>query len=291
METLPDRDGEPTGDDVDARTTGRRRWRRAAGALVVAAALAGAVTWFAAPRWLVWRLGADDHAPSVGCLRALGPRVLPAIYDELEGLGTEPAGSLRSHLVRAIAGIRHDEVGDRIGTPRSWEVHAALVPVDEDVAQALSGAYLNEPDGAVRARMLGWLSEHDVTLGVRFFCDVIRHEPDDRAREALVGLIDGCVELVAHPSAPSDERYPWRDLDAAAIEAARGAIWDQLMGCVVPRLRAEAEREGAASLDRDALRATAIEALRRVAGATWRVPRPGAEELKRWLRAHGGSER
>jgi len=201
--------------------------------LVVAAGAAG--YWFRA-EYFLWRMRAHDHAPSGYYLARVGPRVLPRLYGELKSLGSENVGEYRGDLVSVIQEIRHDVVAEEIGSPILWEVHATLLPVDESMAEAVRNAFLSEPSGEARDDMLRYISEHDFSMGVRYFCDLFDAGSDEE-RSRLIWLIESDLYLSLKEKDKSDTYYPWRDLSDEKIGEAREKMMEELDACALPTLR------------------------------------------------------
>jgi hypothetical protein len=211
----------------------RRQWITLA--VVTALALVAVLAWHLRADYFLWRMRAHDHGPSRARLADMGPKALPRIYAEIAALGKGEAGEYRADLVLAMRDIRHDFVEHEIGSPVLWEVHAALLPVDEAMANAVKTAFLNEPDAERRRDMLGRLGEHDFAMGVRCFCDLFG-SASPMERFILVEDLRSDVLLVTEDKPPTDPYYPWRKLGKDEIAALRGQMKKQLVACAVPVL-------------------------------------------------------
>jgi len=211
----------------------RRQWIKLA--VVTALALVAVLAWHLRADYFLWRMRAHDHGPSRSRLADMGPKALPRIYAEIAALGKSEAGDYRADLVLAMRDIRHDLVAKKIESPVLWEVHAAVLPVDEAMAGAVKTAFLSEPDAGRRQEMLAWIGEHDFSMGVRYFCDLFENaSPPERF--ILVGDLLSDVSLVTEDKPATDPYYPWRKLGKDEIAALRGQMKKQLVACAVPAL-------------------------------------------------------
>jgi len=211
----------------------RRQWITLA--VVTALALVAVLGWHLRADYFLWRMRAHDHGPSRARLADMGPKALPRIYAEIASLGKRDAGEYRGDLVLAIRDIRYDLVAKKIGSPVLWEVHAALLPVDEVMAGAMKSAFLSEPDAERRRDMLGRIGEHDFAMGVRYVCDLFE-SASPMERFILVGNLRSDVLLVTEDKPPTDPTYPWRKMSRGEIAAAREEMKKQLVACAVPVL-------------------------------------------------------
>jgi len=235
------------------RTT--RAWRRRhAIAIVLGLICLGSGLWrLWRADYYLWRLHAEGHGPQSYALRKLGPEVLPRLYEELDALGDEPAGEVRSTLVGIIQDIRYDQVARQRGEVLVTVVATTPAPVDTEMVKHLVEALASEPNDEERRDMTIWLSELDYGMATAVFCEGLAVVPDATVH-GMTTIIDEAVsQATKDVYERSDSLYPWRGMDETAIAERKRAILDELQRCVPEALStrlADCERCDGHTLER-----------------------------------------
>jgi hypothetical protein len=212
-------------------------WRRryALGGWVTGLAVAAMAWWFAAPEYHLWKLRTEGHGPRSASLRGMGPRILPRLYEELDALGNEAVGEVRSTLVGIVADIRRDIVARRAGSTRITVVETTPADVDDQMVERLVLALAREPSADERRAMCRWLDGLDYRMGISTFCAAFDEVPPDTWPH-LVGMLGSYVDHATRDAhAPDDSLYPWRGLSEAQIAERKADILHHLE-CAQPKL-------------------------------------------------------
>lgn len=161
----------------------------------MALGLAALTGWLFLADYYLWRVRHGDAA-SRQHLVGMGPRVLPALYEEASNLDDSSTHS--DALVEVMTGIRTTLIADEIGDSSPSAIRAAVHPVDDAMAEALATAY-RHPHGVEGDVILDIVSL-DFSMYVRFFCDVF--ESASPADQAVL------LQALALKVAPVDDARP-----------------------------------------------------------------------------------